>query len=102
MSSLVGHVPLVAASPPSTLPLFGGLPGGPELLVLVLLLVVLLAVPVLVFVFVFRTVSDRPNYEERISDLEREVEALRARLDDADDESTTLDDVEFPERDDGE
>ncbi len=75
-------VPSLSLSPPTPLaptassPLFG-LPGGPELVVLLLLFVLILGVPALVFVLVYRFVAGRTNYEERISQLEREVASLQ-------------------------
>lgn len=61
-------------------PLQFGLPGGPELLIVILLLLSLLLVPIVVFVVVYRLVARRTNYEERVSQLEREVAALREEV----------------------
>ncbi|MFC5279849.1 preprotein translocase subunit TatA [Halorubrum rubrum] len=59
-----------------------GVPGGPELLI-ILLVLLLLGVPVVAVaaaaVLLFRGRSDR---DERIAELEAEVERLRDRLDD--------------------
>ena len=65
-----------------TLPAQFGVPGGPELVIIALVLV-LLTVPAVVVaavaVLFFRGRSER---DERIAELEAEVERLRDRLDD--------------------
>jgi sec-independent protein translocase protein TatA len=66
----------------TALPAQFGVPGGPELLI-ILLVLLLLGVPVVAVaaagVLLFRGRSDR---DERIAELEAEVERLRDRLDD--------------------
>jgi sec-independent protein translocase protein TatA len=68
-------------------PLFPGIPGGPELLIILLVMVLLLGVP-LVLLLVFgagagRLLSRSREREDRIAELEREVEELRERAGDA-------------------
>jgi hypothetical protein len=61
------------------------LPGGPELLVifliLVLVVVLYLGLPVFLAYLVYRYMDRKNSYDEQIRELEREVEALRSRVD---------------------
>ena len=67
----------------------GQVPGGVELLVLLLLLGVVILVPLGIFVVVYRFVAGRNDYEQRISQLEREVAALQREVrESADDDET--------------
>ncbi|OYR54256.1 preprotein translocase subunit TatA [Halorubrum sp. E3] len=67
-------------------PAFGGVPGGPELLILLVVLVLLFGVPLVVIagvVLFFRTRSDGADADaDRIAELEAEVERLREKVDD--------------------
>ncbi len=69
-------------------PLFPGLPGGPELLILLFILVIPLAgLAVLALVAYLgigrlRSSPDQSSTDERIRELEREVADLRERLED--------------------
>ncbi|MGQ3328746.1 preprotein translocase subunit TatA [Halorubrum sp. FL23] len=67
-------------------PAFGGVPGGPELLILLVVLVLLFGVPLVVIagvVLFFRTRSDDADADaDRIAELEVEVERLREKVDD--------------------
>ena len=72
-----------------TVPAFGGVPGGPELVILLLVLVLLFGVPVVVIagaVLFFRLRSDEEPDADRIAELEAEVERLREMVDDGPDE----------------
>jgi sec-independent protein translocase protein TatA len=70
-------------------PLFVGVPGGPELLVILLMAVVMFGLPVVLLgggLYLYRrTQSDRPANEE-IAALRREVERLRDDIDQLDDD----------------
>ena len=57
-------------------PLFPGVPGGPELLVLFFVLILFGAVPLLVIIAVYNYLDGKRGYEERIDALERRVEEL--------------------------
>jgi hypothetical protein len=60
------------------------LPGGPGLVVLALILLPLIVLAVIGYVLVRRLLNlPDPN---RVAELEREVDALRERVDDLDDE----------------
>jgi len=60
------------------------MPGGPEVVVLVLVLLPLVVLAVIGYVLVQRLLNlPDPN---RVAELEREVESLRERVDDLDDE----------------
>jgi sec-independent protein translocase protein TatA len=65
-------------------PLFPGIPGGPELLI-ILLVVVILGIPlsavVLIGLGVTKLRSNEQDREERIAELEREVDRLRDESD---------------------
>jgi sec-independent protein translocase protein TatA len=57
-------------------PLFPGVPGGPELLVILLLMVALFGIPVVVAVLGWRYISDDDQIEEleaRVRELESQV-----------------------------
>jgi sec-independent protein translocase protein TatA len=70
-----------------TVPLFPGIPGGPELLIILLVFVVLIGLPALLLLgggayLLSRRDGDRPSPSElqsRIDELETEVERLRER-----------------------
>ena len=68
----------------STFPLFPGLPGGPELLIVLLVMVLVLGIPTLLVAaaafFGLRHVRGGDTREERVAELEREVRELRARV----------------------
>jgi sec-independent protein translocase protein TatA len=76
-------------------PLFPGVPGGPELLVVLLLLVALFGVPVVVAVLGWRYLKG-----DRVEDLEARVEELEAELGEADDRSAGGGDVATADVDD--
>ncbi|WP_372910177.1 preprotein translocase subunit TatA [Salinigranum sp.] len=76
-------------------PLFPGVPGGPELLVVLLLLVALFGVPVVVAVLGWRYLKG-----DRVEDLEARVEELEAELGEADDRSVDGGDVTSADADD--
>ena len=65
-------------------PLFPGLPGGPELLVILLVMVLILGIPTVIVgaaaIFGFKYVRGGDGRAERIEELEREVRDLRATL----------------------
>ena len=65
---------------------FGGVPGGPELLVLLVILVLLFGVPLVVIagvVVFFKLRSDDGEGDaDRVAELEAEVERLREKVDD--------------------
>jgi len=66
-------------------PAFGGVPGGPELVILLVVLVLLFGVPVVVIagaVLFFGLRSDGEPDADRIAELEAEVERLREMVDD--------------------
>ena len=74
----------------STVPAFGGIPAGPELLIIFLVLA-LLAVPIIVIAGVvlllkLRSDGDQAGSDgvdaDRIAELESEVERLREKVDD--------------------
>ncbi|AUV81006.1 preprotein translocase subunit TatA [Salinigranum rubrum] len=66
-------------------PLFPGVPGGPELLVILLLLVALFGVPVVAAFLGWRYLKG-----DRVADLEARVEELESELDaDGADENAT-------------
>ena len=68
----------------SPFPLFPGLPGGPELLIVLLVMVIVLGIPTLLVAaaafFGLRYFRGGDTREERIEELEREVRELRGRL----------------------
>ena len=70
-----------------TVPLFPGLPGGPELLIVLLVMVLVLGIPTLLVAaaafFGIQYVRGDDTREERIEELEREVHRLRGRVEDA-------------------
>jgi len=78
-------------------PAFGGVLGGPELLILLVVLVLLFGVPLVVIagvVLFFRTRSDGADADvdaDRIAELEAEVERLREKVDDEPAESDSHD-----------
>ena len=57
-------------------PLFPGIPGGPELLVVLVMLAFYVVIPVLVIVAINSYLDGKRGYEERITALERRVEEL--------------------------
>lgn len=65
-------------------PLFPGIPGGPELLIVLLVMVIVLGVPTLLVAaaafFGLRYFRGGDTRAERIEELEREVYELRQRL----------------------
>ena len=65
---------------------FGGVPGGPELLILLVVLVLLFGVPLVVIAGVVVFLKLRSDGEEgdadRVAELEAEVERLREKVDD--------------------
>ncbi|GAA0547106.1 preprotein translocase subunit TatA [Halorubrum ejinorense] len=69
---------------------FGGVPGGPELLILLVVLVLLFGVPLVVIAGVVVFLKLRSDGEEadadRIAELEAEVERLREEVSDEPDE----------------
>jgi sec-independent protein translocase protein TatA len=74
-----------------TVPAFGGVPGGPEILILLIVLLIFVAVPTVVIlgvVFLLRLRSDGDEADgdavdaDRIAELEAEVERLREKVDD--------------------
>ncbi len=74
-------------------PLQMGLPGGPELLVILLMLIVLFGIPLVLlgiggFAYLRSNASD--DTEERITELEAEIDHLKHELD-ADDEQAASD-----------
>jgi sec-independent protein translocase protein TatA len=83
----------------SFLPLFPGVPGGPELLVVLLLLVALFGVPLVVAFLGWQYLRGDSQVEEleaRVRDLEAEVEPDETRERTADDSSATDDDSRQP------
>ena len=68
----------------SAFPLFPGIPGGAELLIVLLVMVVVLGVPTLLVgaaaFFGLRYFRGGDTREERIEELEREVERLRRNV----------------------
>jgi sec-independent protein translocase protein TatA len=73
-----------------SVPAFGGVPGGPELLIILLILVLLFGVPIALIagvVLFFRLQSDDEEADaDRIAELEAEVERLREAVDNGRDE----------------
>ena len=69
---------------------FGGVPGGPELLILLVVLVLLFGVPLVVIAGVVVFLKLRSDGEEgdadRVAELEAEVERLREKVDDEEQE----------------
>ncbi|WP_435095395.1 preprotein translocase subunit TatA [Halorubrum sp. N11] len=78
-----------------TVPAFGGVPGGPELVIILLIAVLLFGVPLVLIagaVLFLRQRSDGDEAEaDRIADLEAEVERLREKVDDESDEGDEAD-----------
>jgi sec-independent protein translocase protein TatA len=74
----------------SALPAFGGVPGGPELVILLLVLVLLFGVPVVVIagavLFFGLRDDDGAADADRVAELEAEVDRLREMVDDGGDE----------------
>jgi sec-independent protein translocase protein TatA len=58
------------------LPLFGPIPGGPELLVILLVAVVLFGVPLVLLLGVLGYLRTGESSEERIAELERRIGEL--------------------------
>jgi hypothetical protein len=58
------------------------IPGLPELLIVVLVLLIQLAFPMFLALVVYQFMDGRNAYEERIAELEAEVETLRRRVED--------------------
>jgi len=71
-------------------PAFGGVPGGPELLVILMISVLLFGVPIALIagavVFLKRRSDGEEADADRIAELEAEVERLREKVDDEADE----------------
>jgi sec-independent protein translocase protein TatA len=69
-----------------TVPAFGGVPGGPELLILLLILAIFVVVPAVAVagvVLLVRLSSDDARADtDRIAELEEEVERLREKVED--------------------
>ncbi|ACM55915.1 protein translocase TatA [Halorubrum lacusprofundi] len=69
-----------------TVPAFGGVPAGPELVIILMILVLLFGVPTVVIAGVVLFLKLRSDGEEadtdRIAELEAEVERLREKVDD--------------------
>jgi sec-independent protein translocase protein TatA len=74
-----------------TVPAFGGVPGGPELLIILLISVLIFGVPLVVIagaVAFLRLRSDDGEADaDRIAELEAEVERLREKVDDEPEET---------------
>ncbi|AZQ13654.1 MULTISPECIES: preprotein translocase subunit TatA [Halorubrum] len=70
----------------SVVPAFGGIPAGPELVIILLIAVLLFGVPLVVIagaVLLFTLRSDGEGTDaDRIAELEAEVERLREKVDD--------------------
>ncbi|ELZ37752.1 sec-independent protein translocase component TatA [Halorubrum saccharovorum DSM 1137] len=73
-----------------TVPAFGGVPGGPELLIILIIFVLLFGVPLVVIagavLFLTLRSDDEPD-ADRIAELEAEVERLRERVSDEPEEA---------------
>jgi len=73
-----------------TVPAFGGVPGGPELVIILIILVLLFGVPIVLIAAGVVFLKLRSDGEEadadRIAELEAEVERLREAVDDEPDE----------------
>jgi len=73
-----------------TVPAFGGVPAGPELVIILIILVLLFGVPIVLItagVVFFKLRSDDEEADaDRIAELEAEVERLREKVDDESDE----------------
>jgi sec-independent protein translocase protein TatA len=69
-----------------TVPAFGGVPAGPELVIILMIVVLLFGVPIVVIAGVVLFLKLRSDGEEvdtdRIAELEAEVERLREKVDD--------------------
>jgi sec-independent protein translocase protein TatA len=69
----------------SMVPAFGGIPAGPELVIVLLIAVLLFGVPLVVIagaVLLFKLRSDGEGADaDRIAELEAEVERLREKVD---------------------
>lgn len=69
-----------------TVPAFGGVPGGPELVIILIILVLLFGVPIVLIAAGVVFLKLRSDGEEadadRIAELEAEVERLREKVDD--------------------
>jgi sec-independent protein translocase protein TatA len=74
-----------------TVPAFGGVPGGPELLIILLISVLIFGVPLVVIagavVFLKLRSDDGEADADRIAELEAEVERLREQVDDEPEEA---------------
>ena len=74
-----------------TVPAFGGVPGGPELLIILLISVLIFGVPLVVIagavVFLTLRSDDGEADADRIAELEAEVERLREQVDDEPEEA---------------
>jgi sec-independent protein translocase protein TatA len=68
------------------IPAFGGVPAGPELVIILLVLVLLFGVPLVVIagaVLYFKLRADGEEADaDRVAQLEAEVERLREKVDD--------------------
>jgi sec-independent protein translocase protein TatA len=73
-----------------TVPAFGGVPAGPELVIIMLIAVLLFGVPLVVIAGAVLFLKLRSDGEEadadRIAELEAEVERLREKVDEDSDE----------------
>ena len=69
-----------------TIPAFGGVPAGPELVIILIIFVLLFGVPIVLIaagVVFFKLRSDGEEADaDRIAELEAEVERLREKVDD--------------------
>ncbi|WP_144799753.1 preprotein translocase subunit TatA [Halorubrum depositum] len=78
-----------------TIPAFGGIPAGPELVIILIILVLLFGVPIVLIAGAVLFVKLRSDGEEadadRIAELEAEVERLRDKVDDESDEKAERD-----------
>ncbi len=69
----------------SAVPAFGGVPAGPELVILLIVFVLLFGVPIAVIagvVLLLKLRSDGQPDADRLAELEAEVERLREKVDD--------------------
>lgn len=78
-----------------TIPAFGGIPAGPELVIILMILVLLFGVPIVLIagavLFLKLRSDDEETDADRIAELEAEVERLREKVDDESDEKAERD-----------
>lgn len=60
-------------------PLFPGIPGFPELMIMLLMSLLYFAVPILIIVAVYNYLDGKRAYDERITELEQRVAELEDR-----------------------